>query len=179
MGEGIHHRILPGLHGHLCQGRGRSAGVFHVTFAPQRVPSHHVVAADVPLGAVLGGHRHRPAGNLLRAERQGHVVDAGGDAPISLPERRRPAGAGVFHIDDWHAGQTQLGQGGLAHGHSLVINVAEVGDGDVLPLDSRVFQGGKHGLDGQRAKVLLWEAAEGMQADSNHHDFTAGFDLVH
>ena len=133
MGVGVEGGILPRLHRYLGEGGCRRAVVLHVPAGAKGVAGHHVVAADVPLRRVLSGDGNRAARHLLGTEGQGHIVEAGGDAPIGLPERRRSAGAGIFHVDDGDASQPQFGQGGLAQGHSVVVDVPEVGYGNVFP----------------------------------------------
>ena len=179
MGVGVQGGVLAGLHRDLGQGGCGCAGVLHVAAGAEGIAGHHVIAADVALRGVLGGHGHGSARHLLGTEGEGHVVDAGGDAPVGLPEGGGAAGAGVLDVDDGDAGEAELGQSGLAEGHAVVVDVAEVGDGDVSPADAGVLQGLDDSVEGEVAEVLFREAAEGVEADAGHHDFTSGTKLSH
>ena len=146
---------------------------------PQRVPCHHVVAADVARRAVLRGDRDRTAGHLLRAERQRQVEHPRRDPPVRLPERRGPAGARVFHVDDRHAGQPQLRQRRLADGHPLVVNVPEVGHRYRRPRHSRIAQCVDHGISRQVRQALLGKPPEGVQTYAHHHHVASRPKLRH
>ena len=176
---GIQRGVLARLDGYLGEGRGRRSGFFHVAAHAESVTGHHVVAADVPLRAVLRGDRYWPARHFLRPKSQGQVVHPRGDSPICLPKGGGPAGARVLYVDNGDAGQAEFAERRLTDRHALVIHVAEVSHRNIPPIDSGVLKGPGHRVQRQGRQVFVRKTPEGMQPHPGNAYFPSLLERAH
>ena len=148
---------------------GRRAAVVHAALRPQReVGRGQDRRVDlVAAGAAATAADH--VGELVEAERHGHVGPAGADGPGRLAEGHEPGGRRVLDVRDRQPGQPELLHG-LDAEHGGGLDVAHEGLVDVGERHVGIVQGEEAGVAGQvrAGDVLVHAEADHADAGDGH-----------
>ncbi len=148
---------------------GRRATVVHAALRPQReVGRREDRRVDlVPAGAAATSTDH--VGELVEAERHGHVGPAGADGPGGISEGHQPGGRCVLDVRDREPGQAELLHG-LDAQHGGRLDVPHEGLVDVGERHVGIVQGEEAGVPRQDGAGDVLVHAETDHADAGDGD---------
>ena len=133
----------------------------------------HQARLAVPGGKAVGGRVGAEGARrvLVEADHDPEVAGAGPDGMAGRHQRRPAGGASVAHVDERQAGEAEVGHHGI--GVAAVPGAAE-GEVDVGPADAGVGQSRPDGVHTHGPSGDTVVAPEGMDADPDDGDATAG-----